>query len=927
MALVDEATPMASLGDMPTEVVASVLSWLPPPAVGACLAASRTFWVLTESDLARHALLRTVHGATGACPCSVLVHDNNNNNNKQPRQAKVRRDMVRSRQPPPGHARTCLPDAMTAAAASGRLDLVQALYTHAALLWFGDVRCACCVNPRGAAIDYVATEPPHSPCPPCSDFLDWIFYRDARCNHLDDPFMLALSGGRARTAAWIIAAGGLHHTEPRSASYRATRTDDDDDDKGQEDDGCDADERLLARLWSRWPDAAARSMCCAARSADINALDRAARVWCRASRGDQRRLSMSGTEALVEAAAASPQTDDTLRTVWRDFATVFADRPNTYRHVAKVAALAGCMDVALEAACAFRQCAAAVLCARVAGGRAAAHRFRPLGDVDVDDNKDGLVDNADGHNILMDDQHDNQATVCSLVACAVRSGRADAIDVALALWRRCRLCAKRGGFGCDKFGWDREQELRTPDLRAGLVHVVAHFPDVWPTRFALEAVICAGRVDLLDRLRTPSHTSHKTLGRLIESTARDGHTDAVRYLLQRYDFRYGIGVVLGSDGDLTPAVMAAVSAGHLDTLRLLWAHVSEGKAERATAMVADAAIKGRHANIIAWIVDGRAHRPPQALWAAAAQQGDEGTLAALSAQAWRPPLFSPSAIASIAVAHGHIACASFMMGLLSAGTLFGSTTLSTAIQRTGTRAPTSSSSRPPKRRRVDKDKPLAGRQPTLAPSYVIDALSRGHVDAVDWAAAGPFRVPWADVSIATALDRAQDTGCFDAIVRWATGSPTARSSPRLSADLVAWAASTLASGDAVRIGRLLTRCPWREWGVTPANMATGMCVCPVAMWRTLDTRRGVPFDAPCFADAIAASGRVDLLVWMADERRPVDRGSGQPPLFGVDHAEAAYGAGHVGAASWILGRLNAAAVVEVIERVNGFGALRGLLVS
>ncbi|AJF96905.1 hypothetical protein TW95_gp0171 [Pandoravirus inopinatum] len=381
--------------------------------------------------------------------------------------------------------------------------------------------------------------------------------------------------------------------------------------------------------------------------------------------------------------------------------------------------------------------------------------------------------------------------------------------------------------------------------------------------------------------------------------------DTLRWLLTE---RVEKGQFTGRKVDLAPALVAAADVGRLDMVVLLWPHIPQQKAMRVAEDVTDAAAKSKHAGILAWLVDNVTPPPIHALWTAVAEHADLDLLAILVAHSQYPT----SSHASIAVAHGHVACASLLLDLSTAPSDKG------ASGRGCDRPSGSASSRAPKRHRTSNNAhapPASARRPTMSPSYVADALARGHMDAVDWAAAGPFRIPWSDVSVGAALNRAHDAFCFDAVVRWATRSSLAHAelSSRLVPDLAVWAAATLASDDPVRIARLLAHCPWQAWDVAPATVARTLCTCPVAMWRTLDARRAIDFDAPCFPDAIAVSGRVDLLVWMTDERRPGER---PPPPFGVTHAVTAYNNGHMGATAWILGRLDKVAVADFVARIG-----------
>ncbi|AVK75477.1 hypothetical protein pqer_cds_1055 [Pandoravirus quercus] len=824
---------------------------------------------------------------------------------------------ARSVQPPLGHARTCLPSALVSAAASGRLDLVHALYARAALLWYGDARCACCVDFRPQSMP---SQRQQRHCTTCADFLDWIFCRGAHNASLGDPFMAALVGRHPHAAVWIAAAGGLPNrvaqdvVDVTCAYARGVTTGADDGatcgtkGDGGDDDvewDKDSDERLLVALWCAWPKAAAIAMRQVVRDGDADARESVARLWRHARRGDRWRASGSDCEAMVNAAAMSTRPDDALSWVWRHLPEIFLDRPGAHRHMAKAAALAGRVDIAIEAAHAFRVYAGTVLFDRTLAMATAGLGVYVPGYADVADNSDGLVDNADGHNVLLDDDNvdGHQVAPCAIVSGAVRSGRADAIDTAMTLWRRCRVCAARGGFACNNFGWEYNGRLRAPGLDAGIVHVVAHYPHVWPTDRALDAILYAGRVDLLDRIGVLLRPESARLERWIESAARNSHMDALRWLLTE---RVEKGQFSGRAVDLAPALVVAAGVGRLDMVVLLWPHVSQQKAMRVAEDVTNAAAKSKHADILAWLVDNVTPAPTHALWTAVAEHADLDLLAILVARAKYPT----SSHASIAVAHGHVACASLLLKLSAAPLAEGAS--ADECDRPSGLAP----SRAPKRHRANNNThgPASARRPTMSPSYVADALARGHIDAVDWAAAGPFRIPWSDVSVGAALNRAHDGSCFDAIMRWATQSSLARAelSSRLAPDLGVWTAATLASNDPVRIARLLARCPWQAWGVAATTVARTLCACPVAMWRTLDARRVIDFDPECFANAIAASGRVDLLAWMTDERRPGER----PPPFGVTHAVTAYNNGHMGATAWILGRLDKVAVADFVARIG-----------
>ncbi|AGO85508.1 hypothetical protein psal_cds_1208 [Pandoravirus salinus] len=883
MDLGDTATPSADAGqpglaDLPGEIVAMLLSWLPLSTVGACLASSRLFWVLGQDAMATQAVARTVHGADGVCPCRALAPSAEG---ARPRPRR-RHQGIRDLDVPPtmtraigscwGHAWTCLPAALTAAAASGRLLLVRALYAHAALLWYGDARCACCVD---FAPDIALPHFRDHRCATCEAFLDWIFCRAEHSRTSGDPFTAALSACHARTALWIAAAADLRDDAgtQRIVDIVADRVC-----NGTPDDET-ADERLLARLWDARTKCAYSALCHAACSGDADKRQMMARMWRDAHRDGRWRFDrhrMVG--AIATAAKTSARPDDALSWLWHTLREMFAKYPGSHRHMAKAAALAGCIDIATDAVCAFRAHARVVLFDRALATAARVFDTDVCKDVangggglldDIWDDCDppSVVDGDDNRANDTEDDHSLRRPIpCAIMSRIVRSGRAGAIDVALAMWRRCPACTKRGGFACRRFTWEHNKSTWTPSLDAGLVHLVVHHPRVWPTGHAVDAVVCSGRVDLLDRVDLPPHPGGARLKRWMAAAIRDGHIDMSRRLINQY----GEGLA-----DVVPALVAATTAGRLDAMTALWAHVPAQRKARAAEAVADAAVKSHRSDIVAWLID---RAPTHGIWVAAAEQGDLDLLMRLAAVTKSPP---PSQYVMVAVAHGHIACAAYLHDL-------------------------SASSAPPdrKRRRVNQAAGSAASQcRTLSPSYVVDALTRGHTDAIDWAAAGPLRIPWADVSIGAALDRARDVDCFDRIVRWAARSPWARASPRMTCDLVAWAAAALASKDSARIGRLIARCPWRDWRVTPAAVASAMCTCPVALWRALDARRALAFDTPCFADAVAVSGRVDLLAWMADQRR-VD--GCNPTRFGVDHAKAAYENGHTGATAWILGRLDAA---------------------
>lgn len=915
-----------SLEAMPAEVIAALLSWLPPSAVDACLAASRIFWVLGEAAMDRQVLARAVDSAGGVCPCADRVRDRSDKDAHRPgvlclvrAGAQTAPTTARLHGPSSDGTHACLPAAVTAAAASGRLDLVRALYARATLLWYGDGRCACCVD--FAPMD-APTRRYRPRCANCAAFLDWIFCRRAARDMQPDAFAFAaaLGAGHPRTAVWIAAAGGLHHkdcretvdvalararcTLPRDCSDATVALNEDNDVARNQPNG-DADERLLAALWCAWPKAARAATCRVLRCGDVAAWQKAARVWRRSREGT--RWLATDSMLVVGAAAASARPDDALSWVWREFADMFLDRPVACRRMAIAAALAGRMDVAMEAARAYGNYTNDVAPERpLAHSTAAVSGIRaPVPVAEVYGAADGLGGNRnDRDGALADNDHDadglddsHEAISCDIISAAVRSGRADAIDAAVALWRRCRACEARKGFGCGSFDWHNDESLRAPGLGAGLVHVVARYPRVWPTARALDAVIGAGRADLLDRIAMPPYLETARLARWIRDMGQDGCADALVHVLAEYPIQAHSSF---GDVDLTPALVVATDAGRLDIVLALWAHISDRHMTRAADAIADAAAKSNRADILAWLAGAATPSPVQGLWVVAAERGDLDLLGVLTARAGR----WPTSCASIAVAHGHVACAALLLGLPPVHT----DADRDAPQAHGAR-PRSASARACKRRRTDDTTPAA-RRPTLPPSYAVDALARGHTDALDWAAAGPFCIPRADVSIAAALDRAQDVACFDAVVRWATQSSWARASPRLASDLGTWAAATLASGDPVRIGRLLARCPWQSWGVTPSAAASGMCACPLGTWRALDARRIVDFDAPCFAYAAAASGRVDVLVWMADERRPAVCRTGVPPPFTVAHAETAYRSGHMGAAAWILGRLDAAGVAD-----------------
>lgn len=912
-----------SLETMPAEVIATLLSWLPPPAVGACLAASRLFWVLGEAAMGRQALARAVDSAGGVCPCAKRARDRLDKDARRPRGfcpirgAPTAPATARLHGPSLDGAHACLPAALTAAAASGRLDLVRALYARATLLWYGDARCACCV-------DFTLRDAPTRRCQPCcancAAFLNWIFCRRAVSDTQPDrlPFTAALAAGHLCVAVWIAAAGGLHYKDcqeiidvalarahcplPRDCSdATAAPKEDDAHDVARDRSEADADERMLTALWRAWPKTARAIMCRVLHCGDVDAWQKAARMW-RGSR-DGRRWLITDSMLVIGAAAASARPDDALSWVWREFADMFLDRPVACRRMAIAAALAGRMDVAMEAARAYGDYMTDVApehplahsTAAVSDIRASVSVAEVFGAVDGlagnRHNRDGALADNDRRAVGLDDSHETIS--CGIVSAAVRSGRSGAIDMAIALWRRCHACTARKGFGCGSFDWHNDKSLQAPGLGVGLVHVVVHYPHIWPTDHALDAVIGAGRADLLDRIAMPAYLEPARLARWIQDMGRDGCTDALVRVLAECPVRADpFGGV-----DLTPALVAATDAGRLDIVRALWPHISDRHMTRAADAIADAAAKSNRADILAWLADGATPSPTQGLWVVTAERGDLDLLRVLAARAKR----WPASCASIAVAHGHVACAALLLGLPPVYADVDRDASQTCDGRSQ-----SASTRAYKRRRTDD----ATRRPTLPPSYAVDALARGHTDALDWAAAGPFCIPWADVSIAVALDRAQDVACFDAIVRWTTQSPWARASPRLASDLGAWATATLASGNPVRIGRLLARCLWQSWGATPSAAASGMCACPLGAWRALDARRIVDFDAPCFAHAAAASGRVDVLVWMADERRPAGPTHDGVPLFTVAHAETAYRSGHMGATAWILGRLDAAAVVD-----------------
>ncbi|AVK77473.1 hypothetical protein pmac_cds_785 [Pandoravirus macleodensis] len=953
----DSAHRGPTLADMPPEVLSSILAWLPASAVGACLVASRLFGVLSCSAAARYTAECIAQSAAGLCPCSRLCASDT----AAAAQAYAGVPAAAQNNLPVrivGHARDCLPNALSAAAAAGRLNVVCALYRHAILLWYGDPKAACCIDPVGpdparTLIDIVRSSMRDNihcrlkSCVTCTAFLAWLFRCDQPIDRFVSAFPIALAAGHTTTAIWIGAVSSPYRLvqapaaalaiigDGSRAGARPTESTDrpkantvalvdgaderdlaSADEKTQASD-CPAedsiDDIVLACLWRACP-TEARFVRNAAAAGDLRALQRVARVrrHAAAAFGESHASAFpAGLDAAICAATEWRTPKTTLAWLWKAF-DLASDRAMC-RIVAKVAPACGLLDLGIEALCAFRRHTAALICEslvetshRIVHGRALAGYEDP----------DGFAGaaNADLFDFLdnVDDEPATAKLPCAIVAQTVRSGCPEAIDVALSRWRQCNMCAALGGFACLYFWWSHIDKCERATLDAGLIHVVEAHPHVFPTYDALGAVMRSPRANnsLIERVASRSWTVPPHDAALwIKQAASNGCAAPILFLLQEQRTTIDNHDTI----DTGPALIAAANAGHLDIAALLMPQPTRKPLHKSDLDVISAiegAVRACSRSALAWVIQHVNQRLYVNLWAAAAVNGDVDLVTDMvrETQSSATPLKRPRSFVpfvSMAVAHGHVECASVLMDLDRVCRHHVDHDVdANAGNHPRDAAPDGEDldrSRRAKRQRTRSRTTKATVErptPTLAPSYVVDALGRGHTHAIDWAASGPFRIPWRQVSISSALDRIGDPTRLATVLAWLLQSRAAQESPCVVADLHAWAECVLASRDPVRIGSVIKHCPWRDWGISVASVARAMCHCPVAMWRTVDARRPGILDDPCFVDAVVASGRVDLAAWMVDERRPSDK-----TLFGFDHVVAADKAANVAMASWLAMRL------------------------
>jgi hypothetical protein len=916
------------LADLPPEVISAVMAWLPPPVIGACMTASRIFWVMSESALCQQAICRYVHtgNATGCLTdfakradrfrCESLCSPAKDEGRPPPLLA-----------PTTGPMSDRLPRDLIEAAAVGRLDIVRAIYGRARTLYFGDEQRACCLGGPDATtcepgIDYYMAQNCRHPTGGCAAFLCWIFNRDSYPRHRKDPFLVALGREHVEVALWIAGARGLHKAESRSsilvlaeiiAEQRAASVP-----AGSSDKRADR-ERLIARLWQVWPEAASRALRRAASSGDIAALSRMARLLCYPVQQDDPTWTYSiRPKAIIDAAASAQSAHLVLRALWCDFGFLFANRYSACRRMCKTSASVGCVDIAVEA----RQAMCEIQ-------ERATRTTARAGPVDPSNPYDGTGDRSSAVRSRPDqidaecraviakakNDTDNSAArgtaSCFVVARTIASGRAEAIDFALGLWRRCHTCATQGDFKCGEFKWQPWHLVKWPNACKGLVHVLEHHSreHAWSPKFLVDAIVGAGRADLLDRFPTPQGADIDRISGWLAAATKGGHNDMLQHLIRDHVDKRAHSL---PGLDMIPLVNVALDSGRFDLVRLLWGHCKFGRMQHALDLIVDALLAANDSATITWLLETPQCQNTDAIWTCAARRGDTDLLGALIDRPQRPTPFSATSLAAIAVANGHVACAALLLGTLDKASLSADPD-NRAVDRNGhcgdgddgdadDGQKRSTDPRPSKRRRKNTFCSPRDRRPMLAPSYVVDALSRGHIHAIEWVVAtGSFRIEWSYVSLETALDTAKDTRCFRALVTWATESPLARDLPRLARDLSTWAARALESNDHVRIGRLLGYCPWSQWGVSTERVASALCAaCPVAMWRTLDLLRAVPFDPLYFPEAIAKSGRVDLFEWMVYERPP---SACNQMLLSTDYVKAITIRRHYAAAHWVLARL------------------------
>lgn len=945
------------LADMPPEVLSSILAWLPAPAVGACLAASRIFDVLSRPAAARYAAERVVQGAVGLCPCSRLCPSVAATSPTHPFDVAQNNLPIRI----VGHARDCLPNAFSAAAASGRLDVVCTLYSHAVRLWYGDPKMACCVDPLGpdserALIDIVRCPSRDKircrlkSCVACAAFLAWLFQCDQPIDRSVGAFPMALAGGHTTTAVWIgtasspfrlsqaldaalaiLGVGGRDDIEPAKSMGRPKEKNDNAGDDQSEAEGgnrgtsvvvvdgvadkegqskaCSAgdsvDDVVLACLWHAWPGTEARFVRDATAAGDVDALRRVLRV--------RRHAAAAFGEATTSRAAAFPAGLDTalcaaagwrtpkatLAWLWEAF-NMASDR-GMCRLMAKVAPAWGLLDLGIDALCAFRRHTATLACERLVETSHRTVHGRALAGYEDPDGLTG-VENGDLFDFI-DNVDDDPATAkvpCVVVAQTLRSGCAEAIDVALSRWRQCGTCAALGQFACLHFSWTHSRDRGSAALDAGLIHVVEAHPHISPSYEALGAVMRSPRADsLIERVASRSWNDPlHDAATWIKQAAGNGCAGPILFLIQN---QHTGGHGRESAIDTGPALVAAATAGHLDVAALLMPRPTQKPSRKSDLDVIHAiegAVGARPRAAVAWVIQHVEPRLHVNMWTAAAMCGDVDLVADMVRETLSPTalLKRPRSLipfVSMAVAHGHVECASALLDLDNARNRHQDVG---APHREDPHGP-----RQAKRRRTrsrpattNNEKP----RPTLAPSYVVDALGRGHTHAIDWAASGPFRIPWDQVSIPSALDRITEPARLAGVLTWALESHAAQESPCVASGLRAWAESALLSRDPVRIASVVGHCPWRGWDMSAASVAKAMCHCAAAVWRTIDARHPGILDGACFADAIAASGRVDLAIWMLDERRHTDSAA-----FGLEHIAMADKAGNVAMASWLAMRL------------------------
>ncbi|WBR14931.1 hypothetical protein pkur_cds_757 [Pandoravirus kuranda] len=935
-----------TLADMPPEILSGILAWLPAPAIGACLASSRAFNVLSRFAAARYRAERIAQGAAGICPCSGAYSGTAGVAQAQP---YADTDLVSHRVV--GHARECLPNALLAAAGAGRLDVVCAIYRHAILLWYGDSKVACCIDPLGpdptrALIDTVRSLVRDKmrcrlrSCAVCAAFLAWLFRCHEPIGRFVSAFPVALAAGHTATAVWIgsvsspfrllqalEAALAILGDGGRTNGVTAKRTNlpeqnattivADGGDRGTPIAAVDADKEgqpeacsqqdpvddvVLACLWHACPGTEARFVKDAAIAGDLDALRRMLRVRRHAALafGEENNRASAfpgGLDYALDVAAVWRTPKTTLTWLWETL-DMASDR-TMCQLVAKAAPGCGLLELGIDALCAFRRHTAALVCERlVETPHRTVHGSALAGYGDYD----GLIGTENGDLFdFLDNVDDDPATArvpCFIVAQTLRSGCAEAIDGALGRWKQCGTCATFGQFACSHFS-----DRGIAALDAGLIHVVEAHPHISLSHEALGAVMRSPRADsLIGHIESrPLNDPLFGAAKWIEQAARNGCARPVLFLLWSLRTDYDACKAV----DTGPALVAAATAGHLDVAALLMPQATQKpsrKSDLDVMLAIEGAVRACPRAAVAWAIQHVDPRLHASIWTAAAMCGNVDLVADMARESSppgalfkRPRSFIP--FVSMAVAHGHVGCASALLELdigrhrhqdVDTGLRKANRPRQAKRQYTRSHSTTATSLT------TVQERP----RPTLAPSYVADALIRGYTHAIDWAASGPFRIPWSQVPISSALDRIAEPKRLAAVLTWLLESRAATETPSVVADLRAWARSALLSRDPIRIGSVVGYCPWRDWDMSEASLATAICHCPVAMWRTIDVRHPGLLNRPCFADAIIVSGRVDLAVWMQDERRSSDG-----VAFDLGRIATAGTAGSIAMGSWLAARL------------------------